>query len=96
MGTADQMQSKKKLKPLQETQQFIQAALQSVVQAQAMDNKLAVKQTEQNIQKAQQTLLQTLQSVQNQEQQKYVENAQQQLMGAQEKLEEANHIDESL
>lgn len=96
MGSADQTQSNKKLKPLQETQQFLQAALQSVTQAQAMENNYAAKQTEQNIQKAQQALSQTLQNVKNQDEQKYIEIAQQQLLGAQTKLEEANHIDDGL
>lgn len=96
MGQSDHLQSKKKLKPLQETQQFLQAALKSVVQAQAMENHMAVKQTEENIQKAQQTLLLALENVKNQEEQKYVEHAQQQLIGAQQKLEQANHIDDHL
>jgi hypothetical protein len=96
MGSADQIQSNKKLKPLQETQQFLQAALQSVTQAQAMENNMATKQIEQNIQKAQQTLIQTLQNVNNQDEKKYIEIAQQQLMGAQSKLEEASHADDGL
>ena len=96
MGNSDQIQSNKKLKPLQEAQQFLQAALQSVTQAQAMENNMATKQIEQNIQKAQQTLIQTLQSVKNQEEQRYVEIAQQQLVAAQSKLEEASHIDDDL
>lgn len=63
MVSSDQLQSKKKLKPLQETQQYLQAALQSVIHAQAMENNRAHQETAQNIQMAQQTLTETLQNL---------------------------------
>jgi len=84
------MQSKQKLKPLQQTQNYLQAALQSVTQAQALENNQASQQLEQTIQKAQQTLTQALASSKAPEEKNHIEIAQSQLQAAQQKVQESN------
>lgn len=89
MTQSDQLQSKKKMKPLKKTQNYLQAALQSVTQAQAMENNTAVYQVEKNIQMADQTLSQSLQNAINDQEKALIENAQQQLQQAQQALQQA-------
>ncbi|GGH80846.1 coenzyme F420-reducing hydrogenase alpha subunit [Pullulanibacillus pueri] len=95
MAQSDQIQSAKKLKPLQQTQNYLQAALQTVIQAQAMENTQATQQTEQNIQKAQQTLSQAYSSAKTTEEKNYVEIAQSQIQQAQMKLQDASQAKSS-
>ncbi|WEG10875.1 hypothetical protein PU629_11855 [Pullulanibacillus sp. KACC 23026] len=78
-----------KVKSLQKTQSYLQAALQSVTQAQAMENSQAVFQVEKNIQMASQTLSQSLTSAINEQEKSLIENAQQQLQQAEQTLQQA-------
>ena len=94
MAQSDQIQSQKKLKPLQQTQTYLQAALQTVIQAQGMENNQAVQQTEQNIQKAQQTLNQAYSNAKNTEEKNYIDIAQSQIQQAQIKLQQSNSSQE--
>ncbi|MTT33128.1 hypothetical protein GMB86_14040 [Terrilactibacillus sp. BCM23-1] len=59
MNEADQIQSKEHLKSLKQAQTYLQNAMNSITQAEAMQNNLAIHQTEQHAQKAKQVLYQS-------------------------------------
>ncbi|MFD2616772.1 hypothetical protein [Terrilactibacillus laevilacticus] len=59
MNEADQIQSKEHLKSLKKAQNYLQNAMNSITQAEAMQNNLAFHQTEQYTQKAKQELAQS-------------------------------------
>ncbi|TCP27041.1 hypothetical protein EV207_11819 [Scopulibacillus darangshiensis] len=89
MSQADDLQSTNKLKPLQQTQIHLQHALNAVTQAQAMENKQAIIQTQQNLQMAGQTLSISLNQSEP-AQQPFIEKAQQDLIRAQQLLQGQN------
>ncbi len=89
MTESEKLQNKKKIKPLKKTQSYLQAAMQSVTQAQAMENNQAIYDVEKNIQMADQALAQSLQNAINDQEKSLIENAQQQVQQAQQALEKA-------